>query len=317
MTSPSTRPALIWAALVTVYVVWGSTYLGIRVVVESGIPPLLGMGVRFLAAGGLLLGYIVVRHGRSRARVTMAELRGAAVMGLMLLVFGNGVVAIAEQTVPSGLTALIIGAVPLWFVLLRAAGGERPRTATWCGVLVGLGGVAAVSLSRGGIEGVQAWGVLLLIVASMSWALGSYLSPRLGLPRNAMVTSAYEMLAAGAVMTIVSSATGAATDFDVAAIPIRGWVALAYLVLIGSLAGYTAYSYALAHAPLSLVGTYAYVNPVVAVLLGWAILAESVTAAVVGGGALVIAGVALVVSGERRPVTPSTRDPKPIEKMKS
>lgn len=311
MTVGPARPGLIWPALVTVYIVWGSTYLGIRVMVESGIPPLFGMGTRFLAAGVLLAAFVVVRHGRRRLRVTAQELRGTAVMGVLLLVFGNGVVAIAEQTVPSGLTALIIAAIPLWFVLFRVAGGDRPRTSTWLGVLIGLGGVAVVSLPRGGFDDVETWGVLLLIFAPLSWACGSYFSLRLGLPRDSLVTSAYEMLVAGAVMAVVSLVSGEATSFALAEVPARGWVALGYLVAFGSLLGYTAYSFALANAPLSLVGTYAYVNPVVAVVLGWAILDESVTGVIVSGGTLVIAGVALVVSGERRPARAPSSERKP------
>ena len=129
--------AAVWAALVTVYIVWGSTYLAIRVVVESEIPPLLGMGVRFLTAAGLLLGFLALRRGWRSLRVTGRELRAAAVVGTLLLLLGNGLVAIAEQTVPSGLAALIVGAVPLWFVLLRVARGDRPRPLTWLGVMVG------------------------------------------------------------------------------------------------------------------------------------------------------------------------------------
>lgn len=300
----ATTPA-IWAALVTVYLVWGSTYLAIRVVVESGIPPIFGMGVRFLLAAVILLGYLAIKDGVRSLRVTRRELRGATVMGIMLLVGGNGVVAIAEQTVPSGLTALIIGAVPLWFVLLRVTGGERPRGMTWLGVLVGFGGIAAISLPRGGIEGVEAWGVLLLLLATLSWATGSYLSPRLSLPKPTKIAVAYEMLAAGLIMTTGSVVAGDGRRFDVAAVSTDGWVALAYLIVFGSLLAYTAYSYALANAPLSLVGTYAYVNPVVAVILGWAILAEPITAVVVGGGALVVVGVALVVTAERTPRPPA------------
>jgi len=293
--------AAVWTALVTVYVVWGSTYLGIRVVVESDIPPLLGMGTRFLAASALLLGFLAVRRGIKALRPTRRELRAATVVGVLLLLGGNGGVAVAEQTVPSGLAALIVGAVPLWFVLLRVAGGERPRALTWWGVLVGFGGIAAISLPRGGIEGVEAWGVALVLLATVSWALGSYASPKLGLPRDPLVATAYEMLTGGAVMTAVALAVGEGADLDLAAVPTEGYVAWIYLVLVGSLLGYTAYVFALAHAPLSLVGTYAYVNPVVAVTLGWLILAEPVTAVVVGGGALVVVGVALVVSGERVP----------------
>jgi drug/metabolite transporter (DMT)-like permease len=291
--------AAVWAALVTVYVVWGSTYLGIRVVVESGIPPILGMGLRFLTAAAIMIAILALRDGWGSLRITWIELRGAIVMGMLLLVGGNGVVAIAEQTVPSGLTALIIGAVPLWFVLLRFGGGDRPRGLTWFGVLVGFAGIAVISLPRGGIDGVEAWGVVLLLLATVSWATGSYLSPRLHLPKRTTVAVSYEMLAAGVIMTCGSMIFGDGRAFSPAEVSTDGWIALAYLVVFGSLLGFTAYGFALANAPLSLVGTYAYVNPVVAVFLGWIILAEPITTIVVGGGALVVIGVALVVSAER------------------
>jgi drug/metabolite transporter (DMT)-like permease len=302
--------AAVWAALVTVYIVWGSTYLAIRVVVESEIPPLLGMGVRFLTAAGLLLGFLALRRG-------WRELRAAAVVGTLLLLLGNGLVAIAEQTVPSGLAALIVGAVPLWFVLLRVARGDRPRPLTWLGVMVGFGGIAAISLPRGGIEGVELWGVLVILVATVCWAFGSYLSPRLGLPKGALLATGYEMLAGGAIMTGVGLVAGEGADLTLAEVPAQGWIALAYLVVMGSLLGYTAYGFALANAPLSLVGTYAYVNPAVAVFLGWLILSEPVTAVVLGGGLLVVVGVALVVGGERlpraRPAVASDRQmPEPV-----
>lgn len=309
--------AAVWAALVTVYIVWGSTYLAIRVVVESEIPPLLGMGVRFLTAAGLLLGFLALRRGWRSLRVTWRELRAAAVVGTLLLLLGNGLVAIAEQTVPSGLAALIVGAVPLWFVLLRVARGDRPRPLTWLGVMVGFGGIAAISLPRGGIEGVELWGVLVILVATVCWAFGSYLSPRLGLPKGALLATGYEMLAGGAIMTGVGLVAGEGADLTLAEVPAQGWIALAYLVVMGSLLGYTAYGFALANAPLSLVGTYAYVNPAVAVFLGWLILSEPVTAVVLGGGLLVVVGVALVVGGERlaraRPaVAPDRKVPAPV-----
>jgi drug/metabolite transporter (DMT)-like permease len=291
--------AAIWMALLTVYVVWGSTYLGIRVVVESEIPPLLGMGIRFLAAAVIMLAFLAARRGFGSLRVTWRELRAAAIVGSLLLLGGNGLVAVAERTVPSGLAALIVGAVPLWFVLLRVGGGERPGKLTWLGVLVGFAGIAAITLPRGGIDGVQAWGVLVVLAATLFWALGSYLSPKLALPSGALLATAYEMLAGGAIMTAVALAVGEAAEFDPAIVPTEGWVALGYLVLIGSIVGYTAYIFALSNAPLSVVGTYAYVNPVVAVVLGALILGEPVTAVVLGGGLLVVAGVALVLRGER------------------
>ncbi|HEX6232651.1 MAG TPA: EamA family transporter [Jiangellaceae bacterium] len=297
--------AAVWLALVTVYIIWGSTYLAIRVVVESGIPPILGMGVRFLVAAAIMMAILAARDGFSSLKISWIELRGAAIMGLLLLAGGNGLVAIAEQTVPSGLAALIIGAVPLWFVLLRFSGGDRPRALTWFGVLVGFAGIAAISLPRGGIDGVEYWGVVLLLAATISWAIGSYLSPRLHLPRQTMVAVSYEMLAGGALMTAGSVLFSDTRTFEVGDVTADGWIALGYLVVFGSLLGFTAYAYALANAPLSLVGTYAYINPVVAVILGWAILAEPITAVVIGGGTLVVIGVALVVSAER------PRQPKP------
>ncbi|WP_166345460.1 EamA family transporter [Phytoactinopolyspora limicola] len=308
MTTTTARPGLIWMALITVYVIWGSTYLAIRVVVEADIPPILGMGIRFAVAGTLLFVALLLHGQRHLAdgrppvlRISTRELRGAAIMGALLLMFGNGVVAIAEQTVPSGLTALIIGAIPLWFVLLRVLAGERPRTLTWLGISVGLGGLTMISLSRGGIDGIETWGVLLLFLATISWSFGSFISPRLGLPRNGFVASTYEMIIAGFAMITISVISGEAARLDVATVDPSGWIALVYLIVFGSLLGFTAYVYALAHAPLSLVGTYAYVNPVVAVLLGWAILSEPVTGIVILGGALLVGGVALVVSAERRP----------------
>ncbi len=273
--------------------------------VQAGIPPLLGMGLRFLVAAAIMMAIIAARDGMSSLKIGWPELRGSAVMGLLLLAGGNGLVAIAEETVPSGLAALIVGAVPLWFVMLRFGGGDRPNLLTWLGVLVGFGGIAAISLPRGGIEGVEAWGVVVILVATISWATGSYLSPRLNLPRRTMVAVTYEMLTGGLIMTIGSVAFRSTRTFNPADVPADGWIALAYLVVFGSLLGFTAYAYALANAPLSLVGTYAYVNPVVAVILGWAILAEPITSVVVGGGALVVLGVAMVVTAER-PRTPET-----------
>jgi drug/metabolite transporter (DMT)-like permease len=304
LTSGSSSAATVWAALITVYIVWGSTYLAIRVVVEAGIPPILGMGTRFLVAAVIFMAILAMRDGWSSLRVSAREFRGAAIMGILLLIGGNGLVAVSEQTVPSGLTALIIGAVPLWFVLLRFSGGDRPRRLTWLGVMVGFTGIATISLPRGGIEGVEAWGVVVLLAATISWSIGSYLSPRLNLPKRTAVAVSYEMLVAGLLMTTGASLFGDLSELRDASISLDGWLALAYLIVFGSLLAFTAYGYALANAPLSLVGTYAYVNPVVAVFLGWLILNESITTIVVSGGALVVVGVAMVVSAERPRTAP-------------
>ncbi len=219
-------------ALLTVYLVWGSTYLAIKYTVAD-LPPLLSMGVRFLLAGALIAGLVLLVRGRPAFRVTGPQLRTAAVCGLFLILGGNGLVAIAEQDVDSGLAALLIAGTPLWVVVLRALLRDRPSAATLLGVLLG---------SLGG-----EWGRL-----------------------------------------------------DLGAVAASSWIAFGYLVVVGSLAGYSAYVWLLARAPLSLATTYAYVNPAVAVALGALFLDEPLTPSVVGGGAIIIAAVALVISAESR-----------------
>ena len=291
--------AAVWFALVIVYIVWGSTYLGIRVLVEAGIPPMLGMAARFLTAAVLLAAVLALRSGVRRIRVTRRELAGAALVGLLLLAFGNGMLAVAEKTVPSGLAALLVAAVPLWLILLRVFGGERPRLLTWIGVLGGFVGVALLALS-GGDTTAKPLSVTILVLGTISWAIGSRFSPRLGLPRDPLVTTVYEMVAGGLAMVVIGLASGEAGQVHPARIETKGWIALVYLIVFGSLVAYSAYSYLLANAPISLVGTYAYINPVVAVFLGWLVLSEAVTTEILIGGAIVVLGVGLVVSAERR-----------------
>jgi drug/metabolite transporter (DMT)-like permease len=289
----------VWFALLVVYLVWGSTYLAIRVVVHAGIPPMLGMAGRFLTAGLLLGTVLAARSGVRRLRVTRRELLGAGLVGVLLLSIGNGFVAVSEQSVPSGLAALLVAAVPLWLILLRIAGGERPRLLTVAGVLLGFGGVALLAGSGGG-TGARPLYIAIAVTGTISWAIGSRFSPRLGLPKDPLVASVYEMLVGGLVMALIGLGKGEAGSLDLAAVDTRGWLALLYLVGFGSLFAYSAYVYLLANAPISLVGTYAYVNPVVAVFLGWLLLSEPVTATILLGGGVVVLGVGLVVSAERR-----------------
>ncbi|MEU4198192.1 EamA family transporter [Kribbella sp. NPDC026611] len=291
--------AMIWTALAVVYVVWGSTYLGIRVVVDAHIPPMLGMSARFLVAGLLLAVVLGVKSGWRRLRITRREAAGAAVVGVLLLAFGNGAVSVAEQTVPSGLAALLVAAVPLWLMLLRVGGGERPRALTWLGVLIGFGGAALLSLS-GGNTGAKPLSVAILVLGTISWATGSRFAPRLGLPRDPLVTALYEMLFGGTAMILLGVLRGEPGRLHLDQLDRSGWIGLAYLVVFGSLLAYSAYSFLLANAPISLIGTYAYVNPAVAVFLGWLILSESLTWQILLGGAVIIVGVALVVTAERR-----------------
>jgi drug/metabolite transporter (DMT)-like permease len=292
---------MLWACLAIVYVVWGSTYLGIRIAVET-VPPLLGAAVRFGAAAVLLGAVLAVRGGGVRAlRVTRGQLAGAALVGLLLLAGGNGLVVVAESAgVPSGIAALLIATVPLIVVVLRLVTRDRPGVATLAGVAVGFAGLAGLVLSRGGGGGVLRPGwALLVLVGATSWSVGSFFSRRLPLPGNTLVTSVYEMAAGALAFAVAAVASGEPAKLADSPGSLRSWLALAYLTVFGSLVAYTAYAWLLANAPISLVSTYAYVNPVVAVALGAVVVHESVTPAVLLSGGVIVLGVALVVSTER------------------
>jgi len=305
----------VWTALITVYLVWGSTYLAIRVVVDTA-PPLLAMGARFLAAGLLLAAFLLVRRGRSALRVTRRQLGGAALVGILLLLCGNGGVAVAEQTVPSGIAALLVAATPLWLVVLRRLARDRIARLTLVGTLVGFVGIAVLVLP-GGLTSpdgspVRAWGLVVVVVAAACWALGSFLSSRIPMPGDAFVATTWEMLAGGVGLLLSGSVSGELADLDLGAVSGAAWAWLAYLVLVGSLVAFSAYVWLLAHAPISLTATYAYVNPVVAVLLGALVLGEPITAAVVAGGAVVVLGVGLVVTSERPRRHGTPPEPQPV-----
>ena len=282
MTSPAkAAPAfgLVMTALVIVYVVWGSTYLAIRIVVEQA-PPMTSMGLRYLTASVVLGGILAARGGLRRLRLTRRQALGAAFLGLMLPVLGNGMVSVAEHLgAPSGVTALLIAIAPLIIVVFRVAEGDRPRPLTLLGVLAGFVGLAVLVLA--GREGAGAFPLgagLLVLFASTCWALGSYVQPRLPLPGDVFVTTVYEMLFGGAMLVVIGFVSG---ERFTASYDTRTWVALAYLVVFGSVIAFTSYVWLLASAPISLVATYAYVNPVVAVFLGWLVLREAVTPAVI------------------------------------
>jgi drug/metabolite transporter (DMT)-like permease len=299
-------------ALLTVYLVWGSTYLAIKYTV-AGLPPLLSMGVRFLLAGALIAALVLGVRGRSAFRVTGPQLRTAAACGLFLLVGGNGLVAIAEQDVDSGLAALLIAGTPLWVVVLRALLRDRPSAATLLGLLTGLGGVAVLLLP--GIRGAAPLGPLLMLcLSSLLWSCGTVLATRRPMPADPFAATVVEMAAGGAAMVLLGSIGGEWGRLDLAAVTGASWIAFGYLVVVGSLAGYSAYVWLLARAPLSLATTYAYVNPAVAVALGAIFLDEPLTPSVVGGGAVIIAAVALVISAESRSRrTPARSDAVPAE----
>ena len=290
----SASPVAIWTALGVVYVVWGSTYLAIAIAVQT-LPPLLSAGLRFCIAGLVLLGLIGVRRG---LRVGREQLISAAAVGLLLLVGGNGFVVLAERTVPSGFTALIVASVPLWIVILRRVAGDRIHRSTFVGVAVGFAGVAVLVVPRGSSGGADLGGIALLLVATVSWALGTFLAPRLRLPADALLSTGLQQLAGGIVLVALGAAMGELAHLEPATWSTRSLLAMVYLVVFGSLVAFTAYSWLLQHAPVSLVSTYAYVNPVVAVLLGALVLAEPVTPSIVVGAAIIVAAVAFIVSRE-------------------
>ena len=287
-------PVAIWTALGLVYVIWGSTYLAIAIAVQT-LPPLFSAGVRFCIAGLVLLAWIALRRG---VRVGREQLLGASIVGLLLLVGGNGFVVLAERTVPSGLTALIIASVPLWIVLLRRLAGEQVHPSTFAGVAVGFGGVAFLVIPRGSSGEVDPVGLAMLLVATTSWALGTFLAPRLRLPRDGLLSTAFQQLAGGVVLVLAGAAVGELADLDASTYSRDSLLAIGYLIVFGSLVAFTAYSWLLQHAPVSLVATYAYVNPVVAVLLGAVFLAEPVTPSILLGAAIIVAAVAFIVTRE-------------------
>lgn len=306
---------LVVAALVTVYVVWGSTYLAIKYTV-SGLPPFLAMGVRFLLAGTVLLAAVLAFRGRHVFRMSRTQLGTAALCGLFLLVGGNGLVAVAEQDVDSGLAALLIAGTPLWVVLLRAVLRDRPSAATVAGLLLGLTGVAVLLLP--GLRGAADLGPLLLVcLSSVLWSCGTVLATRRPLPADPFVTTVVEMAAGGTAMLVVGSFGGEWGRLDLGGTGSSSWIAFGYLVLVGSVIGYSAYVWLLARAPLSLATTYAYVNPAVAVVLGALFLAEPLTANVLVGGAIIIAAVAWVITAEsrarRRPLPGPDAGASPVE----
>jgi drug/metabolite transporter (DMT)-like permease len=276
----------LWTALVTVYVIWGSTYLGIAYAGET-IPPLFAASTRFITAGALMAGVVRARGGS--LRVSRRALLSCVLIGA-LLPGGNAVLFIAERNVPTGLASLIIASVPLWIVALRLAGRERLPLPTLAGVGIGFAGVALLAQPSGGAK---LWGIGLCVLSAVMWSTGSVLAARLTLPADPFAATAYEMLFGGLLMLPFSLLT--VHGFSPSATSILGWI---YLVTFGSIVGYTAYSWLLANAPLSLTSTYAYVNPVVAIILGIAFRGEHLTGRLLIGAAIVVSAVALVVRQE-------------------
>jgi len=291
---------LAWAALGVVYVVWGSTYLAIRFTVDS-MPPLLSGGLRFLLAGLVLLLAVLVLAGRGALRMSRAQLGSALLIGLLLPAWGNGMVVLAEQHVASGLAALLIASVPLYVVLLRRLLGERPSAITLVGVTVGMTGLAVLLLGGpiAGAHGSAGWGPWLVLLAALGWSVGSVASTRLPVPANPFALAAVEMVAGGTAMMIIGVSVG--ERLDIGAVTAQSWFAWGYLILFGSLLAFSSYVFVLGQLPVSTVATYAYVNPVIAVVLGVLFAGEHFGFAQFAGGVIVLCAVVLVVRAEQRP----------------
>jgi drug/metabolite transporter (DMT)-like permease len=292
--------ARVLAAFAAVYVVWGSTYLAIRYAVES-MPPLLMAGSRFAISGAILYAWA---RARGAARPTAAEWRTAAITGFLLICLGNGSVAWAEQRVPSGLAALLVAVVPLWMVVLDwiRPGGTRPRPAVAAGVVVGLVGLF-VLVGRDTITGhggVDAFGATVLVAASMSWALGSVYNRHGARPDSAAMSTALQMLGGSVALLVLGFALGETRALDVNAISMASWLGWIYLVTFGALVGFTAYIYLLQHVSPARASTYAYVNPIVAVVLGWAVAGEAITSRTILAATIILGGVAMITIARGR-----------------
>jgi drug/metabolite transporter (DMT)-like permease len=300
--APGTSRLSLVTALGAVWVLWGSVYLGIRLVVDE-VDPFQAMAQRFSAAGLILALIVLARRGPRGLHVTARELRSMVVTGVLLLGIGNGLQALAQvKGLPSGVTALVVATVPTWAVLLRFATGERPAALTMLGVAVGfLGLVVLVALGHGTGGNIPMLGVILCIGSSISWTIGSWLQGRLPFPDDIVTIAAYQQGVAACCSVVLAFATREHFSIDYST---KGWLALAHLILLCSVVGFLAFAWLLTHVPLSLTTTHAYVNPVVAVGLGWLILSEPIGLPVVLGGSIVISSAVLVVTAERRAAGP-------------
>jgi drug/metabolite transporter (DMT)-like permease len=301
--TPRSGGTTAWLALGVVYLLWGTTYLANRLIITD-VPPLLAGGSRFLLGGALLTAVVLGVAGRRAFAMSRAQLATTMLSGLLLPAWGNGLVALGQQYVASGLAALLIASVPLHIVVLRALTGDRPRGATVGGVAVGVCGLAVLLLAApaagsGGTLGSAWWGPWLVVLAAVGWASGTFATTRLPVPASPFALAAVQMLTGGVIMGSVGLGVG--ERIDLAAVTPTAWWAWAYMVVVVSLGSFSAYAYALATLPVSTVATYAYVNPVIAVLLGVLVVGERFSALQLVGGGIVLLAVVLVIAAERPP----------------
>ena len=292
----------IWLALLSLYIFWGSTYLAIHFAVET-IPPFLSAGVRFLVSGMILL---VWRYSVGDALPTKRQWRSTTIIGILLLLGGNGLLSFAEQQVPSSIAALIIGSVPMWLVMIEALrpGGVKPNWQVILGLLIGFGGIFLLvgpTELTGNTQSLNSLGIGVLLLASFLWSVGSIYSRSADLPSSSLMATGAEMLAGGMVIVAFSGLIGEWNGFDITRVSTRSWLGLLYLITFGSLIGFVSYIWLFKNAPVSLVATYAYVNPLVAVFLGAWLADEIINARILVAGLIIIGSVALINQTKRKP----------------
>jgi len=299
--------AAIWTNLWLVYIIWGSTYLGMALAVETA-PAMWSMGVRVVVAGALLALVLRITRGPGALRVSLREAVGGSLLGAMMLTGGIGAIALAERYVPIGVAALLVASAAMWGVFLRTATGDAPHALTWLGIGLGLLGIVLLVQPAGsGFDSRQIMWSLLIVLGQFLWALGSFLTPRVTVPRDPLVLVVYEMGLGGLAFFVWSLLLR--EQVDLATISTRSWIGIGYLATAG-IVGYAAFTWLLAHVPLSLAQTNVYVNPVVAALLGLVVLGQSITWALVVGGVVCLGGVALIIAGERRARAPAQDHPR-------
>jgi drug/metabolite transporter (DMT)-like permease len=319
VTTPGKKPTAtaLMIGLMTIYLVWGSTYLGIRIAVET-LPPFLMAGARFLVAGALMAAYLAFTRG---FRATPHQWRDNVLIGGFLLLGGNGLVSWAEQKVPSGITTLIISVSPLFIVLLDwlvyavakdGKRGNRPNTLTFVGIAVGFAGLILLvgpDVRQAGSAGLDGGSVAALVIACLSWGVGSVYTKYARDPAEPFTASAIQMLSGSGWLLLVSVASREPAHFALAAMSARSFAAWSYLVVVGSLVGFTTFVWLMKHCTPARVSTYAYVNPIVAVFLGWFILHEPVSSRVFVAAAIIIAGVATITVAKNRKPAKSPEPP--------
>ena len=297
----------IWIALLALYIVWGSTYLAIRFAVET-IPPFFHASVRFLISGAILY---IWRRSAGDPAPTLSNWKSTAIVGAALLLGGNGLVAWAEQRVPSGIAALMITTSPFWLVLFEAlrAGGTKPTWQAILGLFVGFGGVFILigPTEITGAEGVfDPFGITLLLFAPLFWSMGSIYARGADMPKSTLLSTGMQMLTGAVALFIVSMMKGELSGFSLGLVSMRSWLGLAYLITFGSLVGFVSYGWLLHNAPVSLMSTYAYVNPVVAVLLGNLFADEPLNGRILIATAIIIGSVVFINSARKAPVMKET-----------